>query len=202
MNAIVGLALFLTFIIVCFGLRTFIMWRETGSTGWQGFSGRVGSVEWWGGVCFALALLLGIAAPVLALLNILTAKVSPIAFAAGVFTCAVGILGTFWAQLAMGRSWRIGVDESEQTALVSQGPFRWVRNPIFSFVLLTGAGLVLLVPNPLAVASFCLLLLAVEIQVRRVEEPYLIRTHGDEYLRYAAKVGRFLPGLGRLAGKR
>ena len=31
-----------------------------------------------------------------------------------------------------------------------------------------------------------------------VEEPHLIRTHGEPYLRWASRVGRFVPGLGRL----
>jgi protein-S-isoprenylcysteine O-methyltransferase Ste14 len=39
---------------------------------------------------------------------------------------------------------------------------------------------------------------AIQMQVRAVEEPYLLRTHGDNYAAYAARVGRFLPGLGRL----
>jgi len=39
----------------------------------------------------------------------------------------------------------------------------------------------------------------VKIQVRLVEEPYLLRTHGPAYARYAQRVGRFLPGLGTLA---
>ena len=56
----------------------------------------------------------------------------------------------------------------------------------------------LLAPNLLAVVSFVALLIALEIQVRAVEEPYLLRTHGDAYRRYAAATGRFLPGIGRL----
>jgi protein-S-isoprenylcysteine O-methyltransferase Ste14 len=43
------------------------------------------------------------------------------------------------------------------------------------------------------------LLAALEIQVRGVEEPYLLRTHGEAYRRYAAATGRFLPGIGRLS---
>ena len=39
--------------------------------------------------------------------------------------------------------------------------------------------------------------LGLELQVRAVEEPYLLRTHGDAYRAYAARVGRFLPGVGR-----
>jgi protein-S-isoprenylcysteine O-methyltransferase Ste14 len=41
-------------------------------------------------------------------------------------------------------------------------------------------------------------LLSIQIQVRLVEEPYLLRVHGDAYRRYAARTGRFVPGLGRL----
>jgi protein-S-isoprenylcysteine O-methyltransferase Ste14 len=37
------------------------------------------------------------------------------------------------------------------------------------------------------------------LQVRAVEEPYLLSVHGDAYATYAARVGRFVPGVGRLA---
>jgi protein-S-isoprenylcysteine O-methyltransferase Ste14 len=60
------------------------------------------------------------------------------------------------------------------------------------------AGLVLLAPNALSLASFAVLLLALEVQVRAVEEPYLLEMHGDAYRRYAAATGRFVPGVGRL----
>lgn len=42
-------------------------------------------------------------------------------------------------------------------------------------------------------------LVGLELQVRFVEEPYLLRTHAT-YASYASRVGRFLPGLGRLRG--
>ena len=60
-------------------------------------------------------------------------------------------------------------------------------------------GLTLLASNALAISSFAVLLVALEIQVRAVEEPYLLRTHGEAYRRYAAGTGRFVPGIGRLA---
>jgi protein-S-isoprenylcysteine O-methyltransferase Ste14 len=56
----------------------------------------------------------------------------------------------------------------------------------------------LVVPNVLSVLALVALTAAIELQVRLVEEPYLLRTHGDAYRRYAAVVGRFVPGLGRL----
>jgi protein-S-isoprenylcysteine O-methyltransferase Ste14 len=39
---------------------------------------------------------------------------------------------------------------------------------------------------------------ALELQVRRVEEPHLLRVHAATYRDYAARTGRFLPGIGRL----
>ena len=59
------------------------------------------------------------------------------------------------------------------------------------------AGLALLVPNVLAFGALVVLILAVEIQVKAVEEPYLERTHGDSYRQYRAGTWRFVPGLGR-----
>jgi protein-S-isoprenylcysteine O-methyltransferase Ste14 len=59
-------------------------------------------------------------------------------------------------------------------------------------------GLALVVPNTVAFISVVTLILALEMQVRLVEEPYLLRQHGDGYRSYAAGAGRFLPRIGRL----
>ena len=67
--------------------------------------------------------------------------------------------------------------------------------------LIGGAvGLALLVPNGPTVAGAVLAVLTIEAQVRLVEEPNLVAVHGDAYQRWAARTGRFLPGLGRLTG--
>jgi protein-S-isoprenylcysteine O-methyltransferase Ste14 len=116
----------------------------------------------------------------------------------GTLLAALGIAGTLHAQLAMGSSWRVGVDPSERTALRTEGPFRLVRNPIFSWMMLAAAGLALLVPNLASLGALAALVTAIELQVRLVEEPYLLRTHGEAYASWAQRTGRFVPGLGRL----
>lgn len=97
--------------------------------------------------------------------------------------------------MGLGASWRIGVDETETTELVTTGPFGVVRNPIFTALLGTLTGLALMVPNPIAVAGLMIALAGIELQVRGVEEPYLRRVHGRAYTDYTAAVGRFLPRL-------
>lgn len=181
--------------------RSWTQWRATGSSGFVGIRGRPGSLEWLAGVLFVGALALGIAAPVLALVGTL----EPLAALdagwvgwVGVVLAVGGVAATLDAQVAMGRSWRIGVDPSERTDLVIDGPFKIVRNPIFAAMIPTGCGLALMVPNAVALVGFVALLAALELQVRVVEEPYLVRTHGSDYLSYAARVGRFCPGIGTL----
>jgi protein-S-isoprenylcysteine O-methyltransferase Ste14 len=60
-----------------------------------------------------------------------------------------------------------------------------------------GAGLALMVPNPISLAATAVLVASIQLQVRAVEEPYLARTHGSTCTTYAARVGRSWPGIGR-----
>jgi protein-S-isoprenylcysteine O-methyltransferase Ste14 len=196
-----ALGLYTLYLALAFGLRTWLQLRRTGESGFKGISGRPGSLEWTAGVLFAVALAIGVAAPILDVADVLEpldALDSAGFRATGVALFAVGLTATLYAQIAMGESWRIGVDEEEQTDLVTSGPFATVRNPIFAAMLPTSIGLALVVPNAVAIVGVAALLVALEIQVRLVEEPYLLRAHGAAYREYAARVGRFVPGLGRL----
>ena len=193
-----ALTLYLVYLALAFGLRGWLQWRRTGDAGFR-FGGFAATpAERAGGILFVLALVLGLAAPVLELAGALGAFESLRAPALGVLLALGGIAGTLHAQLAMGSSWRVGVDPAERTALRMDGPFRWVRNPIFSWMMLSAAGLALLVPNAASMLGLVALVTAVELQVRLVEEPYLLRTHGETYASWARRTGRFVPGIGRL----
>ncbi|MFP2923786.1 methyltransferase family protein [Pyxidicoccus sp. 3LG] len=110
-----------------------------------------------------------------------------------------GLLVTMVAQAQMGASWRIGIDR-ERTELVTGGLFSVVRNPIFSGMLLVVTGIVLVTPGAWTVMAWADYVLLVSLQVR-LEEEHLTRLHGDIYRTYAARVGRFIPGVGRLNGQ-
>jgi protein-S-isoprenylcysteine O-methyltransferase Ste14 len=115
----------------------------------------------------------------------------------GLALSMAGLAALLWSQSSMGDSLRIGVDPAERTALVTAGPFRWVRNPIYSAMLVYAAGVALLVPNAASFVAFGVLALGLDLHVRLVEEPYLAATHGSSYASYAARVGRFVPGVGK-----
>ena len=197
----VALALCVVFFVALFVVRSVVQYRKTGSTGVKGFSGRIGSLPWIAGSSASLGLALAPVGPLAALYgwaggNLLLSDSA--LHLLGAFCAVAGVAGALAAQLSMGDSWRVGVDESESTALVTDGLFAWVRNPIFTFIGLSLLGLILLVPNALSLAAASLTMLGIELQVRAVEEPYLERTHGDTYRAYGSRVGRFLPGLGLL----
>jgi protein-S-isoprenylcysteine O-methyltransferase Ste14 len=193
-----ALVLYLVYIALAFGLRGWLQWRRTGDRGFRfgGFSAA--PAERAGAILFVIALVLGLAAPVLELVGALAAFEAFRAPMLGTLLSLAGIAGTLHAQLAMGASWRVGVDPGERTALRTEGPFRLVRNPIFSWMILTAVGLALLVPNAASGLGLVALVVGIELQVRLVEEPHLLRTHGEAYARWASRTGRFVPGVGRL----
>lgn len=197
---VAALALFVVYLLLGFLARTWLQWRRTGDGGFRGISGHPGSSEWVAGVSFVAALVAGLLGPVTALAGLDPLAVLDVAALrwAGAVLAVAGIVGTLAVQLQMGASWRIGVDDSELTDLVTSGAFAMVRNPIFAVMAVTGAGLALMTPNLVAAAGFVVLSVALQLQVRVVEEPYLLRTHGSTYAAYAATTGRFVPGLGRL----
>ncbi len=196
---VIALALFAVFALLGFGWRSWRQHRRTGSTGFHGVSGRVGSAEWFAGAGFIVAMAAAFFAPVLQM----TGVIAPLGFlyapwvqVTGIVLALAGIAATVYAQVDMGDSWRIGVDPGETTTLVRHGVFSVVRNPIFTAMLGFGLGIALVTPNVVAIIGFALLVLTIEVQVRVVEEPYLTTNHGDDYRRYAASVGRFLPRVG------
>jgi protein-S-isoprenylcysteine O-methyltransferase Ste14 len=190
----VGFALF---VAVAVGWRLWFQYRTTGDAGVRlpraGLGERVAALLFVVG--FALAPLS--AARVL-LGGSVTEPGDRLLLALGSLALASGFALTLTAQLAMGASWRIGVDRAEDTALVTCGVFARVRNPIYTGILLVLSGMLLLVPGAPAVAALGCTWLALQIQVRAVEEPHLARTHGDEYRAWARRTGRFVPGVGRM----
>ncbi|WP_407836149.1 isoprenylcysteine carboxylmethyltransferase family protein [Streptomyces sp. DSM 116496] len=200
--AVLALALYAAFLLIAGGMRALIQYRRTGDLGAR--HGRTGTAQWWGSIAPCLgSLLTGILAPaadITGLMHPLPGLDTLPVRITGVALAALGIAATFTAQLAMGASWRIGGDPGETTALVTTGPFKLVRNPIYTAAILTVAGLALMVPNPLALAGLAATVIGIELTVRLAEEPYLRRVHGATYAQYAARAGRFLPGIGRHSG--
>lgn len=198
-RAFLALALQLAFLTAAFGWRTTVHRRRTGDSGfrWQRHD-RAARIS---GALFAAAIVVGTIGVTLAAFSV-TELWGPLAtiggFVVGLVLFLAGCIVTLVAQSEMGSSWRIGVDPSERTGLVKNGLFGWARNPIFTGMVTAAAGLALLAPTLLTAVSVVMLVVAVRVQVRRVEEPYL-RDAMPGWPMYARRVGRFVPWLGRIS---
>jgi protein-S-isoprenylcysteine O-methyltransferase Ste14 len=202
--ATLAVVLYAVLLAITFGIRVALQVRRTGSTGLAGLPSGAAPLEWVAGGFFISGGALGAVSPLLVLLGgvePLATLDGPVGHLAGVILALAGIGLTFGAQLAMGDSWRIGVDADQRTELVTGGPFALVRNPIYSALLPTAFGLVLMVPTVPAILGLLSLFAGFELQVRLVEEPYLLRVHGNAYGDYAARVGRFVPGVGLMSSR-
>jgi protein-S-isoprenylcysteine O-methyltransferase Ste14 len=106
----------------------------------------------------------------------------------------------WWVQWALGIHFDTTLHVQEGHKLVTNGPYRWVRHPMYSTLFLMGLGFLLLTANwmigGLMLASVVLLVWA------RLggEEALLIETFGEQYREYMQRSGRFIPKFGTGAG--
>jgi protein-S-isoprenylcysteine O-methyltransferase Ste14 len=125
---------------------------------------------------------------------LLPAVLSPFSWPAYI----VGSSLIVWAVVTLGRySGASGAPGDPTKRLVTQGPYAWMRNPIY-----TGDGLILLGlafqnRSPSMLAAAVLYGFAIDQFVRRVEEQAAERRFGDVYRQYRQGVPRWLPGIHR-----
>jgi len=107
----------------------------------------------------------------------------------------IGFLGLFIcrvAQVTIGKSWRVGIDENAKPGLITNGIYKYMRNPTYTGLYLLCAGVWII--NPTFLYSYWILafFIMMEFQVR-CEEEYLEYHYGNEYLDYCKRTKRYLP---------
>lgn len=199
--AAAALAVYAIWMVVTFVGKSIAMKRRTGFTGFHGMSEEEGPTARFAGLLIIVGSVGALVAPILEL----TGTIGPFDFLTagwvgwiGLALALIGAALSLLAQHAMGDAWRIGVEPGERTELVEDGLFGLSRNPFFGAVYLFAVGLFLMVPNPVALVAGLCLFFGFEVQVRAVEEPNLRQVFGEAYEDYGRRVGRFLPGVGRL----
>ena len=112
---------------------------------------------------------------------------SSVGYWIGVALVAAGLAFAIWARRHLGRNWSGMVTLKEDHTLTRSGPYRWVRNPIYTGIVLGMLGTAIavgqwrgLIAVAITVASF--------IRKIRIEERLMRETFPDEYPRYRADV--------------
>jgi protein-S-isoprenylcysteine O-methyltransferase Ste14 len=105
---------------------------------------------------------------------------------------AIGIGIVLLAQIQMGRSWRIGVDHGEKTSLIKTGLYKYSRNPIYLGIFLYWIGMVLIFASMSMLICGLICCISIDYIVRKIEEPYLVKSHGVDYNNYMKTTHRYL----------
>jgi protein-S-isoprenylcysteine O-methyltransferase Ste14 len=122
----------------------------------------------------------------------------PAELALSILTIAIAVFSVWLVVVAvstLGKQWAVAARLIEGHKLVTEGPYNWVRNPIYTgmFGMLVATGLALSRWSVLAVA--CVIFIVGTLIRIRSEERLLREAFGAEFQRYAERVPAFLPGI-------
>jgi protein-S-isoprenylcysteine O-methyltransferase Ste14 len=114
---------------------------------------------------------------------------------AGIIVIWLGLAVRVWAVLTLGGSFSTFVQVDAGQAVVTRGPYRWVRHPSYAGLLMIALGFGLGLANWLSLAV-CAIGPALGLLPRiAVEESELTRVLGEQYRNYQRATHRLVPGL-------
>ena len=109
------------------------------------------------------------------------------------FALGIASLGFWsWTQVALGKEWSPQLQLRKEHHLVTTGPYRLVRHPLYTAMFGFCASLALLTANWVFVAFGVVAIGAMFARVPR-EEQMMIERFGEEYREYIHRTGRFFP---------
>ena len=111
---------------------------------------------------------------------------------AGAVLAAAGLALTVWARRALGGNWSGIVTVKQNHELVLAGPYRYVRHPIYSGLLLAFAGSALARGDWRGLLALLIAWLALW-RKWRLEERFMRETFGSAYADYAARTPAVIP---------
>jgi protein-S-isoprenylcysteine O-methyltransferase Ste14 len=112
----------------------------------------------------------------------------------GTILVAVGLAFSIWARLHLGTNWSATVTLKERHELVRSGPYRWVRHPIYTGLLLALLGTALSRNDWCAMLGFALATTAL-VRKLSIEERWMLSAFKEEYRQYRANVPALIPFL-------
>jgi protein-S-isoprenylcysteine O-methyltransferase len=114
---------------------------------------------------------------------------------AGVVLFAAGLIFRWWAIITLGRFFTVDVTIEKDHELVERGPFRFVRHPSYTGVLLAFVGFALTLRNWLSFLVVLVPIFIAFLRRMRVEESALTEALGDRYGGYIRRTKRLVPGV-------
>lgn len=190
--ALILIVIFLTLAVV---LRTALQWLRTNDFGLRAARLDAPLIEILPGTFFVLSFASALILLSMGSMGHISPIIKPPYFLELFFFLfgLAGIVITIISQHQMGDSWRIGVDQKEETTLKTNGLYAKSRNPIYFGILLFWIGVSGTFPHPLIWALAAICWCCIEIIVRKIEEPYLKKIHRDMFETYLLNTNRYHP---------
>jgi protein-S-isoprenylcysteine O-methyltransferase Ste14 len=116
-------------------------------------------------------------------------------FVAGLVLASAGIALRQWAVAVLGPFFTVDVRVQTGQTVIDRGPYRWVRHPSYTGLIMVFAGLGLALGNWAALAAAAVVPTAALLVRIRLEERALLDALGDDYRRYAEGRRRLIPGV-------
>ncbi len=117
---------------------------------------------------------------------------SEIIFWLGFLLMLAGFAVTVWARLALGRNWSATVTIKENHELIQNGPYRWVRHPIYTGLLLAFFGSALALDEWRGALTVVLVAIAFQIKLA-IEERWMTHRFGPNYEAYRKRTQKLIP---------
>jgi protein-S-isoprenylcysteine O-methyltransferase Ste14 len=124
---------------------------------------------------------------------------SSLAFFAGAATTLAGLSFAVWARMILGQNWSGSVALKEGHRLILTGPYRLVRHPIYTGIIIGLAGTALAIGQVRGLVAV-ILLTATFLWKSRCEERLMLAEFGEEYIRYRREVNALVPFVPRIGG--
>lgn len=115
-------------------------------------------------------------------------------YVAGTVITVLGLAFAVWARVHIGRNWSGMVTVKADHELVRSGPYRWVRHPIYTGILLGFVGSALARAQWSGVAAVVIVFAAFWRKLK-LEEHFMTETFGDRYREYREQVSALIPLL-------
>ncbi len=194
---VAALVLFAVWFVVVFVVRSVVQKRQTGDSGIRpgAFADDASAIERVAYLLLVVAFVGAIAAPVAAMAGLDPLTGNDAVPNVGLVVAVAGIGATYVAQLGMGSDWRVGIDRTEVTGLVTGGLFAHSRNPMYLAVLAILAGLAMASRSPILGVYLLGTAVAFHLRVVRHDEPRAEASLPDVWAGYRQRVPRWLPRL-------
>lgn len=113
----------------------------------------------------------------------------------GVGVALAGFALLQWAQNALGKSWSDAPRMIKEQALVTSGPYQFIRHPIYAaFILILGSTLFVSANWLIGLAWTGMTMLEIASRIS-FEEKLMVEYFGDQYREYMQRTGRLLPRI-------